>query len=506
MNLTWFSTSLKAAAFAAVVLLGACGHLSRWNDVFIDGKVYFLDPDCYSRMTRVAGILDGGGLSIRFHAFENAPDGITPHTTAPLDWIIALPAWLTGHRDLCGALVSPVLGFVFLMGVASWGWNKPFGLAATLLAAASPILSHTFSVGRPDHQSLLILLMAAALAAELRIWQKDKSASVFSAVAWALALWVSLFEPLVLLVACLLLRVFVLRSQSLPSKNQLLAPALFVIIALTAILCDGWRVQSPSSAFNETFSRWASTIGELKPATWALIFGWVGWLTPWSPALLVWKAKRESQRAPLAYGILLCFLLILTLSASRWGPFLSLGVVLALPGVLGVLPNRFATGVIFAVSLWPVAAAWDHQLFDGNTTARREVRAEGPLLRNASASVSNGSVLAPWWLSPAIAYWSGQTCVAGSSHQSLPGTADTARFYLSTDPASAKEILTRRKVAFVISDDPARLRETSAVILGIPPERDCMADLLARGTPPDFLEPVAGNRFFRVFRVVDAER
>ena len=30
---------------------------------------------------------------------------------------------------------------------------------------------------------------------------------------------------------------------------------------------------------------------------------------------------------------------------------------------------------------------------------------------------------------PAIAYWSGQRCVSGSSHQSLPGTVDSSRFF-----------------------------------------------------------------------------
>ena len=70
--------------------------------------------------------------------------------------------------------------------------------------------------------------------------------------------------------------------------------------------------------------------------------------------------------------------------------------------------------------------------------------AESAALRNlvvAAIGSRGGPFLASWWLSPAIAYWSRQPGVAGTSHESLPGIVDTARFFLSTDPASAAAIL-----------------------------------------------------------------
>jgi hypothetical protein len=61
--------------------------------------------------------------------------------------------------------------------------------------------------------------------------------------------------------------------------------------------------------------------------------------------------------------------------------------------------------------------------------------------------------LAPWWASPQVAYWSGQPGVAGTSHQSLAGIVDTARFFLAEKPADAAAILRDRGVRYVIIDD-----------------------------------------------------
>ena len=74
------------AAFCVLAFAVRCWNL---RDTFVDDRIYFIDPDCYSRMTRAASIAEGGPLIIRHHDFENWPNGITPHTTAPMDWLIA---------------------------------------------------------------------------------------------------------------------------------------------------------------------------------------------------------------------------------------------------------------------------------------------------------------------------------------------------------------------------------------------------------------------------------
>jgi hypothetical protein len=55
-------------------------------------------------------------------------------------------------------------------------------------------------LGRPDHQSLLIVALLVALAAEWTFQEKpSRGWSVVSGFSWGLALWVSLYGPLILL-------------------------------------------------------------------------------------------------------------------------------------------------------------------------------------------------------------------------------------------------------------------------------------------------------------------
>ena len=78
-----------------------------------------------------------------------------------------------------------------------------------ILYAISPILVHGTELGRPDHQSLLMLLVTIAICAEwslqaeagshLRTATGDRSKwSVVSGIAWGLAIWISAYESLVL--------------------------------------------------------------------------------------------------------------------------------------------------------------------------------------------------------------------------------------------------------------------------------------------------------------------
>jgi hypothetical protein len=111
--------------------------------------------------------------------------------------------------------------------------------------------------------------------------------------------------------------------------------------------------------------------------------------------------------------------------------------------------------------------------------------------------------LAPWWLSPSIAYWSGQPAVAGSSHESLSGIEDSARFFLADDWRKAREILENRKVSWVIAYDFERVAQNSSVILGLAVPRRALCSVLDR-TParvPRFLIFSAQNGIGKLYRV-----
>ncbi len=129
-------------------------------------------------------------------------------------------------------------------------------------------------------------------------------------------------------------------------------------------------------------------------------------------------------------------------------------------------------------------------------------------LREAAGFIRDyapGGILAPWWWSPQLAYWSGQPAVAGSSHESLPGIVDTARFFIATDPKEAQQIVDDRQVETVVSGQPLPIIEQSCKILGrpLPQKDDTMADILwiRPSSPPMFLHKVFDNTVIKVFEV-----
>src|SRR5207248_6640120 len=125
----------------------------------------------------------------------------------------------------------------------------------------------------------------------------------------------------------------------------------------------------------------------------------------------------------------------------------------------------------FLLSLYPVLRDWDARLWPGEEEYARRVerRSESVQLREIAGtlrSVDTRAFLAPWWLSPAIAYWSGQPGIAGSSHDSLPGIQVSAQFFLAENWQIARKLLDDREVAWVIAYDCERVAENSAALLG----------------------------------------
>jgi hypothetical protein len=165
---------------------------------------------------------------------------------------------------------------------------------------------------------------------------------------------------------------------------------------------------------------------------------------------------------------------------------------------------------VFLVSIFPILQDWDERLWpnESDSASRFEARSEKVQLRALASEIRSEKTeafLGPWWLSPSIVYWSGQPAMAGSSHESLPGTLDSARFFLATDPLQARELLQKHRIAWVFAYDANRVLENSGAIVnknkktaGAP--LGLVLDRNPSRAPP-FLGLVAQSRAGKLYRV-----
>jgi hypothetical protein len=518
-------------AVVEIVILSALVFATRcanYQDVFVPGNIYFVDADCYARMTRVRMCAAKPRLILRHHDFENFPHGTTPHTTAPLDYLILglafpLKPFTAQPLDMAGAFVSPLLaltGAWFL-----WWWSRRMKFrhrwVVLILFAISPILVHGTELGRPDHQSLLILLVTIGICAEWRLQTAADTAAarernrlaVVSGAAWGLALWVSAYEPLVLLLIVLVTS-FLLNPQTLFRKDRRAGWILFAAIIAAALVIER-RV--PSFAIPESsaiFKNWASTIGELAHVSPAnpIWFRWCGYLVLVAP-FLIWmsvRARKDGAQGlhALQVYVLLIATYFLTIWQARWAYFFVLIFALALPALLAPIKSGTAVWIAFVLSIFPISRYWEETLWPNETqlASRAEKRIESAQIREVALTLASSELqpfLAPWWLSPSIAYWSGQPGVTGSSHESLKGIEDSARFFLSNDLRQARSILYKDNVAWVFAYDSQRVTQNSTAVLNEAVPADPLCGVLYR-TPsqaPPFLIFSAQTPACKLYRV-----
>jgi len=427
------------------------------------------------------------------------------------------------HLDLAGALISPLLAL--LGGWFLWWWSRQmkfrYGWVMLILYAISPILVQGAELGRPDHQSLLMLLITIAICGE---WSQRTKAgdtpastghdrwSALSGIAWGLAISVSAYESLILFLLVIIV-------SALENPNTLLAKSrrigwLYLAMIIAIALLIERRIPSFSIFYSgELFKNWARTIGELAHVspTNPVWFRWAGYMIAVAP-ILIWFASRtsKSKRPTLFIVVFLVATYLLTIWQARWAYFFVLIFAIALPALFEPIKSRAAVSIAFILSIFPILRDWDERLWPNETEVARRIeqRNESVQLRDLALnlrSLETRPFLAPWWLSPAIAYWSGQPGVAGSSHESLDGIEQSARFFLSQDWQTARKILEDRRVAWVIAYDFERLTRNSSAILGLGLPQYPLCFVLDR-TPaqvPRFLVLSAQNGAGKLYRTVE---
>ncbi len=514
---------------------------ANWRDIFVQDQtgqireIYYEDGDCYSRMTRVKEIMEGWGL-IHYHAWENYPKGTWPHTTAPMDYLIVLIALIlkpfrADYLDMAGAIVSPLLGVAITAFLALWAreLNQQYRRLMLLLVSISPILVHGTALGRPDHQSLQMLLIAVGVGAELIMARAPcVSWGIVSGAAWGLGLWVSLYEPLVLM-ATVFLTKFIFYRPKLFVRERL--PGVLVLLGILGVaywlegsyLVHSFKIEAGDPALREYFKNWSNTIGEMATtreleeaagmqATGMgvfsdLLFRWVGLGLLVAPLLMIARL-RDTKRSTLLLA-LMGTTFVFTLMEARWGYFFGLIYAMSLPWQLSLFRWKWAVWTLFILSLWPMAREWEAQLYpdmagefhrEAVLNDRRRLRQAADFIREKAP----GPILAPWWWSPALVYWSGQPAVAGSSHESLEGIVDTARFFTATDGLTAKGICDAHYVETVVTGSPGSIDANSLNILAQPPNtKDTMADMMwdRPHSVPRFMHIVFDNNVVKVFEM-----
>src|SRR5438552_4256909 len=528
---------IEIALLSALILTTRCAN---YQDVFVAGNVYFVDADCYARMTRVRLCHTTPGLIVRHHDFENFPQGTTPHTTAPLDYVILglsllLKPFTTHTLDLAGVFVSPLLAL--LGGWVLWWWSRQrqfqYRWVMLIVYAISPILVHGTALGRPDHQSLSILLVAIAICAawsfqnlqalnvssddirESRIALRIRGWAMISTTAWALAIWVSAYEPLVLFLIVITTS-FLVNRRALFGRDRRAGWVLFAVIVVIALLIER-RIPSLSIFHSiAIFRNWSRTVGELVHVspTNPVWLHWCVYFLLITPVLIWISMSRDRGRSEVAARWFVLVLLVATYGLTIWqarcGYFFVLIFSLALPFLLAPIKSPPAVWIAFALSIFPILRDWDERLWPNETqlAARVERRSESVQLRELALSLRSRDVhpfLAPWWLSPSVAYWSGQPGVAGSSHESLNGNEDSARFFLSDDLQRAREILQSHRVTWVFAYDSERMAQNCAAILNpaLPLHPLCRVLDRSPGQAPRFLIFTAQTAAFKLYRVAD---
>jgi hypothetical protein len=521
---------VEIATLSVLILAARCAN---YQDIFVAGNVYFTDADCYARMTRARMCEKTPGLIVRHHDFENFPGGTTPHTTAPLDYLILafsilLKPFTTHALDLAGALISPLLAL--LGGWFLWWWSRQmkfrYGWVMLILYAISPILVHGTELGRPDHQSLLMLFVTIAICAGwvlrcdgARVIEvnsrKLSEWSIVSGIAWGLAVWISAYESLVLFFIMMVVSVLEDRKAIFANYRHI-GWFCFVLIIAIALLIEQRIPAISIFRSNEIVKNWARTIGELAHVSPAnpVWFHWAGYMIAVTPILLWLSIRKREDGATgsraLAVYVVLIATYFLTIWQARWAYFFVLIFAIALPALLEPIKSRAAVSIAFILSMFPVLHDWDARLWPNEAEFARRVeqRNESMQLRELTINLRSAETrpfLAPWWLSPAIAYWSGQPAVAGSSHESLEGIEQSARFFLSQDWQTARKILENRGVAWVIAYDFDRVARNSSAILdlGVPQYPLCFVLDKTPAQVPRFLVFSAQNGAGKLYRTIE---
>jgi len=309
------------------------------------------------------------------------------------------------------------------------------------------------------------------LTAEYERWQIEltpkRAWNIFAGIVWGLACWTSLFEPSVVVVVLVLFNLIVRRREDFAFLVS------FGTVMLIALLVEGVHIFIPPPEYHEALVRWLITIAEVQPISFS---SFLQQMTTLSFVLIVplvsWRLLRQvgDHRTDWLLILLTVLLAILMFVQKRWVYYANLAELLLIVRYYQLAPRRWTRLLVVAFFLFGIA--YDNVL---QIQERSHAPAAQPSLELAEIARSidgPGGIMAPWWLSPGLLYFSGQPIVSGSSHCGISGIVASAKFFSSGSWVDAESILRERKVRWIVVwDDPVYvypLLDTSRGILGLP--------------------------------------
>jgi hypothetical protein len=495
------------AVCAAVIVLGGwlrAVYAPEWipQKTSQPPRPWAVEADCYSQLARDQRILQGQGLIQNHFTVENWPEGLIPSTTAPFDYaILTLYAPLTlvtpYPLDWAGALISPALGLAlvfFWMFFRSRTFNRAGRAALIIGLAFIPALIWATSFGRPRHQSLIVALLAVALTAEYERWDSlKKHWHIAAGILWGFACWTSLFEPLLAVVTLVIFNLVVRRRESAAFGIS------FGVVMLVALVLEGVHVFIPPPEYRDVLGRWLQFIAEMRGMTFGelangmtlavLVLPWISWQ--------LW-ARGAGNKTDYLLIILTVVLAVLAFFEKRWLNYACLTEIFLFARYFQIAPLRWSRALLALLFLADVAQA--NYLEIENTVGQPPAQPSAELAQIARSIDAPGGIMAPWWISPGLLYFSGQPIVSGSSHCGISGIAASAAFFATTSWNDAEKILHDRQVRWVVVWDEKKyqypLLASSQEILGLPVSTDdekgdaddTVAQVLVtdHGVPTDF--------------------
>ena len=386
---------------------------------------------------------------------------------------------------LAGVCVGIMVAGALWWRVRTLGWGRWRMMVWGVLALMPPMIFAT-RFGALDESVLALAFLGWILVLEDSVVCHGMRGSALSGVLAGMAIWVAPRFSLPVILMVLIGRC--IKSSSITNASRAVLRWMIPLSGVMTLACwmDGraWLgslVASGAGRWHASQSLWRPVEDSLAPFLW---FG--GAMVV--PVLALFRRGEEVERQ--RWETLLACSALLAVGASWWMPvWAPLAVILIalcveparhgairLSGLgLGLRGNRgVPLGVVLALigggSFWPIARWWEGWIFptESRVAEAMEYREEMGQLRRIALGIRGGETqpfLAPWYLSPAVSYWSMQPSVARFTSLDQDKEDFAMEFFASTDVRSQRDAAISLGVRWIICDAPDRF-ERNALRMG----------------------------------------